>query len=205
MSPNFYNDSPAWWKKASSTVLPEILSGVLFFTAVSVVPPLVAHTNGYELQVNTGAWEACEGATELTVGGRSDAGNPGNDPCLLDLSSCVVSLDWSSCCTKLVPLQEHPPPTSATRKAARPVRLPFRQLLSAADHVRAGSSITLASRNLAFLFWLHLPPTTLDAAQLEIEKAKGMLEKRTYINLVEPFAVSVKVRSRSLLLLLKID
>ena len=74
-----------------------------------------------------------------------------------------------------------------------------------ADPRLSGSGITLASRNLAFLFWLHLPPTTLDAAaladlapeQLEIEKVKGMLEKRTYINLVEAFAVSVKVSHSS--------
>ncbi|ORY87455.1 Bestrophin, RFP-TM, chloride channel-domain-containing protein, partial [Leucosporidium creatinivorum] len=67
---------------------------------------------------------------------------------------------------------------------------------------RAFSGITLASRNLALLVWLHVPPTTLtaaelasigsDAAALEVEKLKGLLEKRTIINLIQAFSVSAK-------------
>lgn len=55
------------------------------------------------------------------------------------------------------------------------------------------------------MIWIHLPPTTLTAAELtalkaeddsklrlEIEEAKGLLEKRTYINLVQAFSVAAK-------------
>lgn len=57
---------------------------------------------------------------------------------------------------------------------------------------------------MAFIFWLHLPPTSLSAEEyakleegseaMEFEKARAMIEKRTMINLIEGFAVSVKVR-----------
>lgn len=60
---------------------------------------------------------------------------------------------------------------------------------------RAFSGITLASRNLALLVWLHVPPMTLTAAELaaigsdeaalEVERLKGLLEKRTIINLIQ--------------------
>ena len=51
------------------------------------------------------------------------------------------------------------------------------------------------------LIWCHAPPTTLAAAelkhlspeQLEYETLKGLIEKRTAINLVEAFAVATKV------------
>ncbi|KAL8292313.1 hypothetical protein RQP46_001779 [Phenoliferia psychrophenolica] len=50
------------------------------------------------------------------------------------------------------------------------------------------------------LIWCHLPPTTLTAAelkelnpeQLEREHLKGLIEKRTAINLVEAFSVATK-------------
>ncbi|KAM0749178.1 UPF0187-domain-containing protein, partial [Meredithblackwellia eburnea MCA 4105] len=65
---------------------------------------------------------------------------------------------------------------------------------------RAWSSITLNSRNLAFLIWLHAPETTLTAAQLsqprsadELDrKLKCLIEKRTMINLIEAFSVATK-------------
>lgn len=64
--------------------------------------------------------------------------------------------------------------------------------------------MSLGCRNLAFIFWLHLPSTSLSAEEhakledgseaMELEKARAMIEKRTMINLIEGFAVSVKVR-----------
>ncbi len=68
---------------------------------------------------------------------------------------------------------------------------------------RAWSSISLASRNLAFLIWLHTPPTTLSADELaalapmskereDEEKMKAIIEKRTMINLIQAFAVASK-------------
>lgn len=68
---------------------------------------------------------------------------------------------------------------------------------------RAWSSISLASRNLAFIIWLHTPPTTLTADELaalapmskersDEEKMKAILEKRTMINLIQAFAVASK-------------
>lgn len=72
---------------------------------------------------------------------------------------------------------------------------------------KAWSQISLCSRNLAFLIWMQLPVTTLTAAQLkevesdahrmEHEKAKGLIEKTTIINLLEAFAVAAKVSSMS--------
>lgn len=68
---------------------------------------------------------------------------------------------------------------------------------------KAWSSISLASRNLAFLIWLHTPPTTLSADELaalapmtkereDEEKMKAIVEKRTMINLIQAFAVASK-------------
>ena len=71
---------------------------------------------------------------------------------------------------------------------------------------RAWSSIGLASRNLAFLIWLHVPQTTLTAKEVadltsagemtaereDRERMKGLIEKRTIINLIEAFAVASK-------------
>jgi hypothetical protein len=58
---------------------------------------------------------------------------------------------------------------------------------------KAWSAITLGSRNLAFLVWLHIPNTTLDADALanlkpedeETENVRGLIEKRTIINLIQ--------------------
>lgn len=66
---------------------------------------------------------------------------------------------------------------------------------------RVSCTVTLGCRNMAFLIWLHAPATTLSAAnllatgpeQLETEKLKGLMEKRTMINLLEAFAVACKV------------
>ncbi|KAK4704392.1 ion channel-forming bestrophin family protein, partial [Phenoliferia sp. Uapishka_3] len=65
---------------------------------------------------------------------------------------------------------------------------------------KAWSSITLNSRNLALLIWIHAPSTTLNVtglkdlspAQLELEELKGLVEKRTVLNLVEAFSVATK-------------
>ncbi|ORY87442.1 Bestrophin, RFP-TM, chloride channel-domain-containing protein [Leucosporidium creatinivorum] len=67
---------------------------------------------------------------------------------------------------------------------------------------KAWSTLTRSSRDFAMLVWLHTPPTTLttaelasigsDEAALEVEKLKGLLEKRTIINLIQAFSVSAK-------------
>lgn len=66
---------------------------------------------------------------------------------------------------------------------------------------KAWSSITFGSRSLAMLVWLHLPVTTVDTAtfagltdeELEVEKVKALIEKKSIINLIQAFSVSVKV------------
>lgn len=65
---------------------------------------------------------------------------------------------------------------------------------------RAWSAIALASRNFGVNIWLHGPPTTLSSQELallpperlEVEKCKGLIEKRTMLNLVQAFSVATK-------------
>ncbi|BGO98372.1 hypothetical protein NBRC10513v2_002767 [Rhodotorula toruloides] len=67
---------------------------------------------------------------------------------------------------------------------------------------QAWSTVSLASRNLASMIWIHIGGTTLDAAEQakiepgsdadEIEKLKALIEKRTMLNLIQAFAVAVK-------------
>lgn len=136
-----------WLKQLNSTVLPDILPGVMFFTLASVIITVACKETGYEMKVNT---------VMLTVLGT--------------MISFVISLR-----------------TSTANDRYNEGR-------------RAWSAITLASRNFALNIWLHLPATSLPAGavskltpdELELEKAKSLLEKRTMINLVHAFSVAAK-------------
>ncbi|GJN87786.1 hypothetical protein Rhopal_000741-T1 [Rhodotorula paludigena] len=66
----------------------------------------------------------------------------------------------------------------------------------------AWSTVSVASRNLASLIWLHTGQTTLTAAQQadvvpgsdedEIEKLKSLIEKRSILNLIQAFSSATK-------------
>lgn len=70
----------------------------------------------------------------------------------------------------------------------------------------AWSTVSVASRNLASLIWLHTGQTTLTAAQQadvvpgsdedEIEKLKSLIEKRSILSALQPSLVCVTSRSR---------
>lgn len=59
---------------------------------------------------------------------------------------------------------------------------------------QAWSTVSLASRNLASMIWIHIGGTTLDAAEQakiepgsdadEIEKLKALIEKRTMLKCI---------------------
>ncbi|GAA6024417.1 hypothetical protein JCM10207_003408 [Rhodosporidiobolus poonsookiae] len=67
---------------------------------------------------------------------------------------------------------------------------------------QAWTQMSLASRNLASLIWIHIGPWTIDAAEAaklapgsdeeEIERVKGLIEKRTILGLIQAFSVAVK-------------
>ncbi|BGP17132.1 hypothetical protein JCM10213_005246 [Rhodosporidiobolus nylandii] len=61
---------------------------------------------------------------------------------------------------------------------------------------RLWSSVILASRSFARYAWLHCPDYTKVPEEGEVvgddEKRKGLLEKKTYINLVAAFAIALK-------------
>nr|GAT58757.1 predicted protein [Mycena chlorophos] len=58
---------------------------------------------------------------------------------------------------------------------------------------RYWSQIVLASRTLARTVWFHIPDQAPTAGNdVEAMKAKGMVEKKTVVNLIEAFAVAVK-------------
>ncbi|BGP37119.1 hypothetical protein JCM10450v2_001027 [Rhodotorula kratochvilovae] len=67
---------------------------------------------------------------------------------------------------------------------------------------QAWSTLSVASRNLGSLIWLHVGSTTLPAAEQakvvpgsdedEIEKMKSLIEKRTMLNLIQAFSTATK-------------
>ncbi|GAA6043659.1 hypothetical protein JCM8097_000863 [Rhodosporidiobolus ruineniae] len=67
---------------------------------------------------------------------------------------------------------------------------------------QAWTTMSLASRNLASLIWIQIGPTTLSAAEQanltpgsdeeEVEKVKGLIEKRTMLGLIQAFSVATK-------------
>ncbi|GAA5820190.1 hypothetical protein JCM3770_004815 [Rhodotorula araucariae] len=67
---------------------------------------------------------------------------------------------------------------------------------------QAWSTLSVASRNLGSLIWLHVGSTTLTAAEQakvvpgsdedEIEKMKSLIEKRTMLNLIQAFSTATK-------------
>ncbi|KIJ43161.1 hypothetical protein M422DRAFT_779860 [Sphaerobolus stellatus SS14] len=67
------------------------------------------------------------------------------------------------------------------------------------------SSISIASRNIGQLIWVHVPverikpndPIANDAEKVRAERIKAVVEKRSMINLVQAFAVSIKHYLRS--------
>ncbi|BGP13172.1 hypothetical protein JCM10213_000248 [Rhodosporidiobolus nylandii] len=77
---------------------------------------------------------------------------------------------------------------------------------SALDRWNAGrqswTTISLASRSLASLIWIHVGPSTLSPDELakltpgsdemEVENVKGLIEKRTMLGLLQAFSVAVK-------------
>ncbi|GAA5877549.1 hypothetical protein JCM1840_005839 [Sporobolomyces johnsonii] len=77
---------------------------------------------------------------------------------------------------------------------------------SALDRWNAGraawTTLSLGSRNLALLFWLHFPTTTLpatelaklepDSEEMEVERMKAIVEKKTMIGLIQAYAAAVK-------------
>ncbi|KAJ7509546.1 Bestrophin, RFP-TM, chloride channel-domain-containing protein [Mycena galericulata] len=53
-------------------------------------------------------------------------------------------------------------------------------------------SITIASRNIAQIIWIHVPFERVDTKKREMTTLQSVIEKKTMINLVQAFSVSVK-------------
>ncbi|KAL8279226.1 hypothetical protein RQP46_008263 [Phenoliferia psychrophenolica] len=140
------------FQRMRSTVFPEVIPGVAFFTAISVAICVASDYTNTAINVDV---------VMLSV--------------LTTMLSFAISLRVSSASDRFT------------------------------EGRRAWSSITLNSRSLALLFWIHGKETTLNVEQLaqvtpeqlEVEKLKGLVEKRTMINLVEGFAVATKASSAS--------
>ncbi|GJJ10085.1 hypothetical protein Clacol_004311 [Clathrus columnatus] len=66
------------------------------------------------------------------------------------------------------------------------------------DGRKLWTNIAIASRNLAQLLWIHVSPDRIkktedvDQEHIKRERLKAVIEKRTMINLIQAFAVSVK-------------
>ncbi|RDB27526.1 hypothetical protein Hypma_003834 [Hypsizygus marmoreus] len=61
------------------------------------------------------------------------------------------------------------------------------------DGRKMWTNITIASRNLAQMVWVHVPNQKgSDGATKDIKTLQGVIEKKTMINLIQAFSVSVK-------------
>ncbi|KAJ6484402.1 UPF0187-domain-containing protein [Mycena vitilis] len=54
------------------------------------------------------------------------------------------------------------------------------------------TNIAIASRNVAQIIWIHVPTERTDKAQVKMTTVQSIIEKKSMINLVQAFSVSVK-------------
>ncbi|KAJ7509543.1 Bestrophin, RFP-TM, chloride channel-domain-containing protein [Mycena galericulata] len=54
------------------------------------------------------------------------------------------------------------------------------------------SNITIASRNIAQIIWIHVPFERVDTEKKTMTTVQSVIEKKTMVNLVQAFSVSVK-------------
>lgn len=163
--PNFYPDSPAWSKKLHSTVLPEILPSVMFFTTISLIPCVVYETTGDKLQINTIMLAVVSPYHSTRYGQNTDAVDQ-----LGTMLAFALSLRTSSANERF---QEG-------RKAWSSITFGSRSLA-----MLVWLHLPVTTTDAATF-------ATLSEDALEVEKVKALIEKKVIINLIQAFSVSVK-------------